>query len=161
LALIFEPLTTPRLSLEPITQAQVRAIIAGDLSSVTAAAGWPQEGTPAGLDMALRGGHAPGWFVTLDGAVIGDCGIHGEPDASGTVEIGFGLAEPFRGQGYGTELVAAVATWLQAQPAVTLVVGRTEPDNIASRRVMERAGFTTDGAGDEYLTYRLGTSANA
>jgi hypothetical protein len=36
--------------------------------------------------MALRNGHAPGWFVTLDNVVIGDCGTHGDPDERGDID---------------------------------------------------------------------------
>ena len=63
----------------------------------------------------LRSG---GWLVTLDDLVIGDCGAHGDPSPGGDVEIGYGLAEPYRGRGYGTELVTALSDWLLAQPGV-------------------------------------------
>jgi RimJ/RimL family protein N-acetyltransferase len=153
--LVLEPISTPRLVLAPVSPEVADAIVAGDLTAVTPAAGWPHENTEVGLRMARRGGHAPGWFVTLDDHVIGDCGVHGEADASGAVEVGFGLAEPYRRRGYGTELVLGIVGWLCAQDGITRVFGRTVANNIGSQKVMERAGLTADGDDGEYLTYSL------
>jgi RimJ/RimL family protein N-acetyltransferase len=154
--LTLDRITTPRLVLEPVSVAQAQLVLDGDLSRLSPAAGWPHENTAAGLHNAMRHGHAPGWFVVLDGDVIGDCGLHGNPDDNGEVEIGFGLAEPFRAQGYGSELVAAMVTWLSAQDGVKRITARTEPDNVASRRVLERAGLAEVGAADGgYLTYAI------
>jgi RimJ/RimL family protein N-acetyltransferase len=58
------------------------------------------------------------------------------------VEIGYGLAAPSRGQGYGSEAVAAVTEWLLSQPGVRQVRAHTLTDNAPSRRVLEKAAFT-------------------
>src|SRR6201984_348141 len=111
------PLQTARLRLEPLTAETARAIVAGDLSGLaaaglTAADGWPHEDTADGLAMAGKGGYPPGWLITAGGAVIGDIGTHGPVDEAGRVEIGYGLAAPSRGQGYGREAGAAVTLLL-------------------------------------------------
>jgi RimJ/RimL family protein N-acetyltransferase len=89
-----------------------------------------------------------GWFVTMaaDGRVVGDCGTFGPPGEDGRVEIGYGLAAPFRGQGIGTEAVRALVDWLVTQ------AGRPGRDRLGRgrqrpvRRLLERLGFTlTDG----------------
>ena len=144
------PLQTARLRLEPLTAETARAILAGDLSGLaatglTAADGWPHDDTADGLAMAVKTGHQPGWLVTAGGAVIGDCGTHGPVDESGSVEIGYGLAAPSRGQGYGTEAVAAITEWLLSQPGVRQVRAHTLTSNAPSRRVLEKAGFTYVG----------------
>ncbi|MBO0768712.1 MAG: GNAT family N-acetyltransferase [Solirubrobacterales bacterium] len=151
---VLEPaqLRTARLILEPVPLDTARRVVAGDLSGLKRGEGWPHADTRSGLRMALRGGHTPGWFVFRDGLVIGDCGVHGEPQ-DGVVELGFGLAEPYRGQGYGSELVAALVGWLSAQPAVTTVAGRARRDNIASHRVMERAGMARVGSDGDYVRF--------
>jgi RimJ/RimL family protein N-acetyltransferase len=67
------------------------------------------------------------------------------------VEIGYGLAAPYRGKGYGTEAVRVLADWVAAQPGVTAVTADVEVGNNASRRLLERLGFTLvdpDGADD-------------
>jgi RimJ/RimL family protein N-acetyltransferase len=116
--------------------------------------GWPHDDTVNGLQMVARG-HAPGWFVTLGGVVIGDCGTHGEADESGNVELGFGLAAPYRGQGYGTEVVTGLSRWLLDQAGVTRVFGRVAHDNAPSRRVLERAGFALESADEQHARYAL------
>jgi len=103
--------------------------------------------------MALGRGTEPGWLVTLDGLVIGDCGTFGPADENGEVEIGYGLAAPYRGRGYGKELVAGLADWLLAQPEIRSVRARTAPDNVASRRVLEHAGFAQIDQTAENVTY--------
>ena len=150
-------ITTPRLELEPVSVALAEAVVAGDLSAVRAAEGWPHDGTERGLRNALRNGHTPGWFVVLDGEAIGDCGLHGDPNADGEVEIGFGLAAPFRGQGYGAELVTGLVAWLSAQEGITRIIARTAKDNAGSRRVLERAGLVAVGTSGERLTYATPT----
>lgn len=137
----FPPLQTSRLRLEPVTAELARAIVAGELSEVTAGRGWPHEDTSDGLAMAIRSGHPPGWLITTAGTVIGDCGTHGPPDERGCVEIGYGLAASYRGQGFGSEAVAAITTWLLGQPDVRQIRACTSAGNTASRRVLEKAGY--------------------
>jgi RimJ/RimL family protein N-acetyltransferase len=160
----FLPLRTARLRLEPVTPEAARAIVAGDLSGLTAGDGWPHEDTISGLSQAIESGSPAGWLVVAGDAVIGDCGTHGSADATGSVEIGYGLAAPYRGRGYGTETVAAITGWLLAQPEVIRVRARTAAGNLPSRRVLEKAGFRIAGdaagagaaggpAGDHELMY--------
>jgi RimJ/RimL family protein N-acetyltransferase len=151
-----ERIATPRLSLEPASEKAARAVLAGDLSVVRAGEGWPHADTLDGLAMGLRGDQGPGWFVLLDGIVIGDCGTHGAPDESGEVELGYGLAAPYRGHGYGSEVVAALSRWLLAQPGVSRVVARDVlEDNVASRRALEGAGFELESEAEGRVCYAL------
>jgi len=151
----FEALVTPHLELEPITEETARAIVAGDLSALRPAEGWPHDDTVDGLSMALRSGHPAGWLVTLEGRVIGDCGVHGWTDETGGVEIGYGIAAPYRERGYGTETVTAMTDWFRTRPEVRIIRARTAEGNTPSRRVLEKAGFELVGVvGDEVLYRR-------
>jgi RimJ/RimL family protein N-acetyltransferase len=150
---IFEPIHTSSLVLVPLTAEVAEAVVRGDLSSLCAGEGWPHADTVDGLQMALRHGHEPGWLVTLDGVAIGDCGTFGPPDECGRVEIGYGLSAAFRGRGYGAELVAGLAHRLAAHAGVDSVTARVLPDNVPSRRALERAGFTVEGPDGEHLRY--------
>jgi [ribosomal protein S5]-alanine N-acetyltransferase len=152
-----ERVLTPRLTLEPISQTAAEAVLAGDLSGVAAGDGWPHADTLDGLRIALQRGHQPGcWFVVLDDVVIGDCGIHAEPDEAGDVELGYGLAAPYRGEGYGSEVVIGLSQWLLRSPEVRRVVARgVLKDNLASRRALERAGFELESADDRVTSYAL------
>jgi RimJ/RimL family protein N-acetyltransferase len=148
-------ITTARLVLAPVSYELAASVVAGDVSAVTAGEGWPHEDTLDGVRMTLTGG-ALCWFVTHEGVVIGDCGTHGEPDELGDAELGYGLAAPYRGRGYGTELVIGLSRWLLGQDGVRRVVAsRVAVDNTPSRRALERAGFVLESADEEHTWYAL------
>jgi RimJ/RimL family protein N-acetyltransferase len=153
------PLQTARLRLEPVTAESARAIIAGDLSGLTVAEGWPHEDTSDGLALAIKYGHPPGWLITAGGRVIGECGTHGPVDEAGCVEIGYGLAASSRGQEYGSEAVAAVTDWLIGLPEVRTIRARTLIGNAPSRRVLEKAGFQLVGLDAEEAVYQVASPA--
>ena len=152
-----EAIETPRLVLVPISPELADAVLSGDLSGVRAAEGWPHADTLGPFRVAVkRNVELPGWFVMLDDLVIGDCHTHGAADAEGDIEIGYGLAAPYRGLGYGTELVKGLSAWLLAQPGIRRVVARHVPvSNVASRRVLERAGFVLERADEQHTWYAL------
>jgi len=85
------------------------------------------------------------WMIELrDGTHVGDLSFKGlEPD--GSAEIGYGIAEKFRGKGYAAEAVEAAVGWALKQPGVVRVEAETEPDNFPSRRVLEKCGFIPSG----------------
>lgn len=153
--MILEALATARLTLTPISSELARSLVAGDYSGVRAAPGWPHKDTMDGILMSVEHGHPSGWLVLHRAEVIGDCGIFGPPDADGHIEIGYGLAEGWRGRGLGTELVRAIVTWLLMQPGVRAVEARTLPENIASRRVLTKAGFRERGRDAGQVRYEL------
>ena len=85
------------------------------------------------------------WMIELrDGTHIGDLCFKGL-DAKGMTEIGYGILEEYQGQGYATEAVGAAVHWALQQPGVKRVEAETEPDNRASRRVLEKCGFLPTG----------------
>ena len=151
------PVATPRLVLEPVARDQVEAFLAGDFRNVRCGDGWPRERTEAGFPpwrMSLKHDVEVNWLVTLDGLTIGDCFTHGGADAAGDIEIGYGLAAPYRGNGYGTELVAGLAGWLILHPKINRVVARNvAADNTPSRRALERAGFLLEDDDGVHVAY--------
>ena len=90
------------------------------------------------------------WMIELrNGTHIGDLCFKGLGE-NGMAEIGYGILEEYQGQGYATEAVGAAVDWALQQPGVTCVEAETEPDNLASRRVLEKCGFLPTGtAGEE------------
>ena len=85
------------------------------------------------------------WMIELrDGTHIGDLCFKGL-DENGVTEIGYGILDAYQGQGYATEAVGAAVAWAMRQPGVTCVEAETEPDNRASRRVLEKCGFLPNG----------------
>ena len=85
------------------------------------------------------------WMIELkDGTHIGELCFKGI-DLTGSVEIGYGILGKYEGQGYATEAVGAVVTWALQQQYVNRVEAETEPENIASQRVLEKCGFIANG----------------
>lgn len=147
-------LRTDRLVLVPQTRDAALALLAGTDCGLPLAEGYPHADTLDGLRMYVEHGGPDdgGWFVTLseDGRVVGDCGTLGWVDDDGRVEIGYGLAAPFRGRGLGTEAAGALADWVAAQPEVRVVTASVEVGNEASRRLLERLGFVLTGERDRH-----------
>jgi RimJ/RimL family protein N-acetyltransferase len=60
-------------------------------------------------------------------------------------EVGYGITPAARGRGVAGQAVSLVARWLFAERGVRRVELRTHPDNAASIRVAEKAGFVREG----------------
>jgi [ribosomal protein S5]-alanine N-acetyltransferase len=69
------------------------------------------------------------------------------PPRNGVVEIGYAIESPFRGQGYGPEMVATLVHWALHQPGVKKIIADTAADNGPSIRMLERLGFNAAGPG--------------
>jgi RimJ/RimL family protein N-acetyltransferase len=131
--------------------------VTGRLGGICAGPGWPHQDTADAMVMALSSDSVRSWVITVDGVVIGDCGAFGWPDERGVVEIGYGIAEPFRRRGFATEAVAAMCEWLATNAAATAITATSvEVDNLASRRVLEKLGFTQVHSDDRHVGYLLG-----
>jgi RimJ/RimL family protein N-acetyltransferase len=97
---------------------------------------------------ALRNSSVPdpwrhGFFVVHrdGGSVIGTAGFKGPPDATGTVEVAYGIVHSFEGQGYATEAAAALVDFAFASGQVRTVRAHTLPEANASTRVLLKCGF--------------------
>lgn len=136
-----------RIRLEHVGVARARALLAGTPTNLTAVAGWPHADTLGALRMDAEHARTDDETAFLailvdSGEVFGDAGWKGGPDASGSVEIGYGIAASVRGQGLGTELVALLTGWVAAQPGVRVITADVREENLPSRRALERCGFT-------------------
>ena len=90
-----------------------------------------------------RNGYAP-WTVVAktNGRIIGWGGLYDDPfDLGWGVEVGYFFHPSTWGQGYATELT--VACTVLADHVLTLpeVSAFAHPENIGSRRILEKAGF--------------------
>jgi ribosomal-protein-alanine N-acetyltransferase len=89
-----------------------------------------------------RIGHAP-WTIArkADGLVIGWGGLYDDPfDRGWGLEVGYWFARAAWGQGYASELVNA-SLGVARERGVPLVSAFARPENGASCRVLEKAGF--------------------
>jgi RimJ/RimL family protein N-acetyltransferase len=126
--------------------------VPGAALDLPAAPGWPHPDTATGLAYADLGAWT--WLVVDDdGRVAGECGVKGPPDDDGVVEIGYGLAGPSRGRGLGGRAVAALVAELARRVDVRRIDAHVAFDNLPSRRVLERLGFTVAEVGTDELRY--------
>jgi RimJ/RimL family protein N-acetyltransferase len=86
---------------------------------------------------------------------IGSACFMKEPDECGQVEIGYGINEEYRNQGYVTEAAKAICDWALQQNNVKSVIAETEVDNYASHRVLEKCGLWKYKSLDETVLWRL------
>jgi ribosomal-protein-alanine N-acetyltransferase len=81
------------------------------------------------------------------------------------VEVAWAIIPERWGQGLATELARAAIEAAFGQLALPEIVAFTLPDNLASRRVMEKCGFEFEReivhAGLPHLLYRLDSAANS
>ncbi|SFC96009.1 GNAT family N-acetyltransferase [Ruminococcus albus] len=85
------------------------------------------------------------WMIELkDGTHIGELCFKGL-SADGIAEIGYGISEGYQNKGYAAEAVKAVLDWAFAHTEVNAIEAETDPDNTASKRVLEKCGFVLKG----------------
>lgn len=90
-------------------------------------------------------GHRP-WMVCEHGdrRPIGMIGIT-PGSASHSYEVGYVFGRAWWGRGFATEATSAVATALFTDPRTWRVYAPTHADNLASQRVLAKAGFQREG----------------
>lgn len=90
------------------------------------------------------------WFqfaVTLrsTGELIGDCGSKTIASDPRQAEIGYTIASPHQGNGYGTEAVRLLLGYLFAARGKHRVTASCDPRNTASIKLLERVGMRREG----------------
>lgn len=144
-------LETPRLILRPLPAAAA-AVLPGDRHAAAQLIGapldpdWPLNDIAGNLRLqavAPPSDEAYGVWVVIEretGTVMGEAGFEGHP-AAGTIELFFSIVPGRRRRGYATEAARALVGWAFEQPSVAHVHARCQPNNFASMRTLERAGF--------------------
>jgi ribosomal-protein-alanine N-acetyltransferase len=87
-------------------------------------------------------------FAIIDrasGTKVGSCGFKTPPDASGTVEIAYGIDAQHQGKGFATEAAMAMVAHAAKSGKVRTVIAHTLPENNASARVLTKCGFENVG----------------
>jgi RimJ/RimL family protein N-acetyltransferase len=85
------------------------------------------------------------------GQLVGACGLkhlEGGPE----IEVGYHLARHAWGKGYATEGTRACLRHGFGCLRLERIVGIVDPDNLASRHVLEKIGLTYEGMGHYYDT---------
>jgi RimJ/RimL family protein N-acetyltransferase len=80
-----------------------------------------------------------GIYHKAGGALIGDCGFRVlEP---GGAEIGYTIAPAYQRQGFGSEVVRSLVSYLFQEYRLQRLIARTDPANLGSIRILKRIGF--------------------
>jgi RimJ/RimL family protein N-acetyltransferase len=159
-------LTTERLRLRPFTAADRDAIHAVYADpEVMRYVGHGAHRTPAETAAALRvygdtlerrGFSFLAVTERATGTLIGDGGLHPLGD---DIELGYTLARAAWGRGYATELGRALIGHAFERLGAERVVAQVEPDNAASRHVLEKLGMraieTRAAYGRPHLLYEI------
>jgi [ribosomal protein S5]-alanine N-acetyltransferase len=83
-------------------------------------------------------------------------GFKGYPNKKGEVEIGYGLDPTMQNNGYTTEAVQVLIGWAFRQPeGIMAVLAETAKSNIASQRVLTKAGLCVFQETADFLYWRL------
>lgn len=79
------------------------------------------------------------------GAFGGNIGLFYQDPKAGQAMIGYSVLPEWRGRGYATRAVRLLARWAFDQAGIVRLIAGTNPSNLASQRVLERAGFRREG----------------
>jgi RimJ/RimL family protein N-acetyltransferase len=167
-------LDTPRMRGEPIGPEHRAGLIAvlGDprVGATLGGAATPEQvdGHIAAMQEHWRA-HGFGWYAFLDretAALVARGGPHyARVGGREEVEIGWTVAADRWGEGLATELGAASLDIAFGSLGLVDVVSFTLPDNVASRRVMEKLGFAFERdvvhAGLPHVLYRRFSASSA
>jgi [ribosomal protein S5]-alanine N-acetyltransferase len=153
---------TPRLYLLPFSAHYARcalddrALLASMLGA-TVPEDWPNpdlaDALPYFIDSLTAIPALSTWIALAiektDNVLVGSGGFIGLPDETGAVELGFGLVPAFQGRGYATEIARAMLDRAFREPGLRGVIGRCEPANTPSLRLLQRLGFAPDGTDED------------
>ncbi len=147
-------ITTERLRIYPASREQMEALIASEQIEEL------RKAYSEMLEGCIRYPAQWNWYAVWmieqkDGIRIGDLCFKGLGE-NGAAEIGYGILEEYRGQGYATEAVQAACRWAFQHTEVKSLEAEIDAGNTASRRVLEKCGFRANGAfGEEGPRFTL------
>ncbi|MGC9666828.1 GNAT family N-acetyltransferase [Planosporangium sp. 12N6] len=75
----------------------------------------------------------------------GEIGLYYHEPPTGQAMIGYDLDPAWRGKGYASRAVRLLAGWAFAYTGIVRIIAGTAPENVASQRVLEAAGFRREG----------------
>jgi RimJ/RimL family protein N-acetyltransferase len=98
-------------------------------------------------------------IVSVDGdELLGGIGLH-EPEPSGRRFFGYWVAAPARGRGVATRAVALLVDWALGPVGLSELHAVVFSDNPVSLRLLERAGFQSQGPTPAAIQHATGPRA--
>jgi ribosomal-protein-alanine N-acetyltransferase len=101
----------------------------------------------AGMTSAFAEQHGIRWVITLRGSdtCVGSCGFWRLIPEHYRAEIGYELAPAYWGQGIMPEVVHAAVQFGFGRMGLHSIEAQIAPQNVGSRRVLEKVGFVQEG----------------
>lgn len=93
------------------------------------------------------------YVIDLNNGSAGSVGMIHLRDKPHGVGFGYVLAHPHWGRGFMTEALAALVDWSLAQSRVWRAYAFCDLENLASARVMEKAGMASEGILRRYFVH--------
>ena len=173
-AVIFE---TPRLVARRIDRSDAAAMhkVYGDAGAMR----WVGDGKPLDLSQCeqwievthrnyVTRGYGMFALVSRESnSVVGFCGLV-HPGGQAEAEIKYALSREFWGQGFASEAAAAMLASARSVFGLQRVVATTAPENVASHRVLLKAGMqrgplklSEDGSLTQWFVWQAATHENA
>jgi RimJ/RimL family protein N-acetyltransferase len=87
----------------------------------------------------------------VSGEPVGDIGLFYDDPFTQQAMIGYSVLPAYRGRGFPTRAAQLLSLWVFAETDVVRLIAGAAPDNVASQRVLEKAGFHREA----YLRARL------
>ena len=85
------------------------------------------------------------WGIEYDGRLAGTCGFHCLSEYHRRAEIGYDLNRDYWGRGIMTEALKGIIGYAFDVSELNRIEAYVEPPNTASRKLLERIGFTYEG----------------
>lgn len=159
---------TDRLCVRRLTEndAAAMALVYGDQQAMK----WVDDGSTMNEDeclawiyMTLRNYERRGYGMSAielhPGEVVGFIGIV-HPNDQPEAEVKYALRREYWGQGIASEAVAGMLTYMNDTFGTRVIIATIDPENAASRRVLEKSGLRfdrlerqADGSEVEYLSW--------
>lgn len=87
--------------------------------------------------------------------MVGDISFKGEPNENGEIEIGYGTYPAFQRNGYMTEAIGKITNWAFDHDNLNAIIAETDPNNIASHKVLKKNKFIVERQTIDNLYWRL------
>ncbi|MCK6690586.1 MAG: GNAT family N-acetyltransferase [Thermoanaerobaculia bacterium] len=113
---------------------------------------YTEEHGRAFIEMTLASDPITVFAITVDDRVIGGIGLHPQHDIQRyNAEMGYWLAEPYWGKGIATRAVKQMIDFGFQNLEINRIFARPYGSNLASQRVLEKAGFRLEGRFEKTL----------
>jgi len=170
-----DPITTPRLTLIPLTLEQLKTgltslpelsgsvgakLVSSLFEGVVNRAVRMKIEKMSIVDQSLHPWYTY-WLIVITGELIGTgmVGFKGVPNEKGWVEIGYGIDLLYQRLGYISEAVQAMIDWaFSHKECLAITATAVLVNNFASQKVLLRNGFVETGQDEKGINFRLDRS---